>query len=133
MSTMTTTDWLAYCLAKPGAWRDEPWEGDLVAKVGQQDLRLSRGGAAHVDRAEVRDREAADLWLDRYPDAVTRSPYIGAHGWNVFTARRRPSPRTRSAELIDLSYELIVAKLPAGRSRPGVGQQAVGSRVPIGV
>jgi predicted DNA-binding protein (MmcQ/YjbR family) len=23
---------LAYCLAKPGAWQDEPWEGDVVAK-----------------------------------------------------------------------------------------------------
>jgi len=25
---------LAYCMAKPGAWQDEPWEGDVVAKVG---------------------------------------------------------------------------------------------------
>ena len=24
---------LAYCLAKPGAWQDEPWEGDVVVKV----------------------------------------------------------------------------------------------------
>ena len=23
-----------YCLHKPGAWQDEPWEGDVVAKVG---------------------------------------------------------------------------------------------------
>ena len=36
MSAMTTTDWLAYCLAKPGAWPDEPWEGDVVAKVGSK-------------------------------------------------------------------------------------------------
>ena len=21
-----------YCLHKPGAWQDEPWEGDVVAK-----------------------------------------------------------------------------------------------------
>ena len=25
---MTWDDLLAYCLAKPGAWQDEPWEGD---------------------------------------------------------------------------------------------------------
>ena len=24
----------AHCLAKPGAWPDEPWEADTVAKVG---------------------------------------------------------------------------------------------------
>ena len=31
---MTWGTLLAYCLAKPGAWQDEPWEGDVVAKVG---------------------------------------------------------------------------------------------------
>ncbi|HET9974513.1 MAG TPA: MmcQ/YjbR family DNA-binding protein [Streptosporangiaceae bacterium] len=31
---MTWEKLLAYCLAKPGAWQDEPWEGDVVAKVG---------------------------------------------------------------------------------------------------
>ena len=25
-----------YCLHKPGAWQDEPWEGDVVAKVGSK-------------------------------------------------------------------------------------------------
>jgi len=24
---------LAYCLSKPGAWQDEPWDGDTVVKV----------------------------------------------------------------------------------------------------
>ena len=31
---MTWGDLVAYCLAKPGAWQDEPWEGDVVVKVG---------------------------------------------------------------------------------------------------
>ncbi|HEV3379377.1 MAG TPA: hypothetical protein VG142_00085 [Trebonia sp.] len=31
---MTSEALLAYCLAKPGAWQDEPREGDVVAKAG---------------------------------------------------------------------------------------------------
>ncbi len=31
---MTFEEALDYCLAKPGAWEDEPWEGHVVAKVG---------------------------------------------------------------------------------------------------
>src|SRR5439155_704252 len=26
-----------YALSKPGAWPDQPWEGDVVAKVGERD------------------------------------------------------------------------------------------------
>ena len=33
---MRWTDLVAYCLAKPGAWQDEPWETDIVAKVGNK-------------------------------------------------------------------------------------------------
>ena len=33
---VSQTEWLGYCLAKPGAWQDEPWEGDVVAKVGDK-------------------------------------------------------------------------------------------------
>ena len=30
------------------------------------------------------DREAADLWLERYPASVSKMAYIGQHGWNTF-------------------------------------------------
>ncbi len=33
---MTYDELLKYCLAKPGAWQDEPWEGDVVAKVSDK-------------------------------------------------------------------------------------------------
>ncbi|MFC0100481.1 hypothetical protein ACFFKH_23530 [Micromonospora marina] len=39
---MTRDEMLAYCLAKPGAWLDRPWEGDEVVKVGS---RISRSSA----------------------------------------------------------------------------------------
>jgi hypothetical protein len=31
---MTWDDLLDRCLAKPGAWQDEPWEGDVAVKAG---------------------------------------------------------------------------------------------------
>ena len=34
---MTSEDIHAYCAAKWGAWEDEPWEGDVVFKVGPGD------------------------------------------------------------------------------------------------
>ena len=36
---------LAYCLVKPGAWQDEPWEGDVVVKVGSKIFAFGRTGS----------------------------------------------------------------------------------------
>lgn len=33
--------WLDYALSKPGAWQDEPWEGDVVTKVSDKTSRSS--------------------------------------------------------------------------------------------
>jgi predicted DNA-binding protein (MmcQ/YjbR family) len=112
--------WLDYCLAKPGAWQDEPWEGDVVAKVGDK-IFAFLGPMEAPDPAtpagiglKCGDREAADVWLDRYPGSVTRSPYIGQHGWNNFVLDGS-IPDDEIADLIDTSYELIVAKLPRAK------------------
>ena len=51
---MTWQELLTYCLAKPGAWQDEPWDGDVVVKVGQQDLRVPGVAAGLRGGAEMR-------------------------------------------------------------------------------
>jgi predicted DNA-binding protein (MmcQ/YjbR family) len=114
------TDWLDYCLSKPGAWQDEPWEGDVVAKVGDKIFAFL--GPMHTPDPDTPvgiglkcgDREAADVWLDRYPGSVTKSAYIGQHGWNNFLLDGS-IPDDEIADLIDTSYELVVAKLPKGK------------------
>jgi len=107
-----TTDWLDYCLAKPGAWRDEPWEGDVVTKVGPK-IFAFLGAIDPVTSIGLKwpDREAADLWMERYPGSAVTSAYIGRHGWNRITLDGRV-PDDEIADLVDQSYALVVAKLP---------------------
>ena len=111
--------WLGYCLAKSGAWRDEPWEGDVVAKVGPEGkgkifafLGL-HGGASSIG-LKCGNREEADLWLDRYPAAATRMAYIGRYGWNTF-ALDGTIPDDEVRDLVDGSYARVVAALPTSQ------------------
>jgi len=109
------TGWLDYCLAKPGAWRDEPWDGDVVAKVGEKIFAFL--GSAEGQTAiglKCGDRETADLLLDRYQGAASKMAYIGQHGWNTFSLHGTIPP-DEIRDLIDASYDLIVAKLPKSK------------------
>lgn len=114
LARVITSDWLAYALGKPGAWRDEPWENDVVAKVGDRIfVFLGGSGSGEITSIGVKcgDREEADEWLLRYPEDAVKMAYIGQHGWNTLVVGSRiPDDELRDA--IDTSYELIVAKLP---------------------
>ncbi|WP_350276820.1 MmcQ/YjbR family DNA-binding protein [Kribbella sp. HUAS MG21] len=115
MARLSASDILEYCLAKPGAWQDEPWEGDVVAKVGPKIFAFL--GAGSVGLKCGANREEADELVDTYPDDVSKMAYIGRSGWN--TVRFGGAvPDDEVLELIDASYETIVAKLPRSQ-RPG--------------
>ena len=77
---MRHADLVAYCLAKPGAVPDTPWEEDLVAKVGGKIFAFLGGGGVGLKCGRDAD-EAAELRL-RFPDTVTVMAYIGRYGWN---------------------------------------------------
>lgn len=111
---MTHDELVAYCLAKPGAQADEPWEGDLVAKVGGRIFAFLGGGGLGAKCGRDAD-EAAEL-RHRYPDAVSVMSYIGRHGWNAVTVDGTV-PDEELREIVDASYDAIVAKLPR-RLRP---------------
>ena len=109
---MSRWRWLDYCLGKPGAWQDEPWEGDVVAKVGDKIFAFL--GNENAIGLKCGDRETADLLLDRYQGAASKMAYIGKHGWNTFQLNGTIAP-DEIKELIDTSYDLIVAKLPKSK------------------
>src|SRR5580692_11107936 len=112
---MTWEELLAYCLAKPGAWQDEPWEGDVVVKVGAK-IFAFLGSGTSVGLKCGASREAADEWLLRYPDDASVMAYIGRSGWNTLRIGGA-IPDDELTEAIDASYATIVAKLPK-KDRP---------------
>jgi predicted DNA-binding protein (MmcQ/YjbR family) len=108
-----------HCLAKPGAWADNPWDHEYpVVKVGEGD----RGkifaflGSGGVGLKGGPNRDVADQWLERYPDHVKVMAYIGRSGWNDLSFRGE-IPDDELLEAVDESYRLVVSGLPA-KHRP---------------
>jgi predicted DNA-binding protein (MmcQ/YjbR family) len=116
---VTWDELLAYCLAKPGAWQDEPWDGDVVAKVGGKIFAFLGSGADSVGLKCGATREAADEWLARYPAHAAVMPYIGRSGWNSLQIEGA-IPADELLEAVDASYEAVVSKLPK-KDRPPPG------------
>lgn len=114
---MDRAELVAYALAKPGAWEDEPWEGDLVAKVHDKIFAfLGSDRPDHPDHVAVGvkcgfTRDEADEWLLRYPADASVMAYIGRSGWNTLRAGGTiPDDEIRDA--VDVSYDLVVSRLP---------------------
>jgi predicted DNA-binding protein (MmcQ/YjbR family) len=106
---------LRHCLTRPGAWRDEPWEGTVVVKVDQRIFCFVGDDTVGV---KCGDRIEADEWLLRHPDDATPMAYIGRSGWNTLKTGRGIDDR-EILEAIDDSYLLVVSKLPKKRRPDG--------------
>jgi predicted DNA-binding protein (MmcQ/YjbR family) len=111
---VTPEELLAYCLGKPGAWPDNPWDHDFpVVKVGpgERGKIFAFVGAGGVGVKAGASREVADEWLARYPEDAAVMAYIGRSGWNDL-AFGGAIPDDEILEAVDDSYALVVAKLP---------------------
>jgi predicted DNA-binding protein (MmcQ/YjbR family) len=113
---LTAAELLEHCLAMPGAWQDEPWEGDVVAKVGDK-IFAFLGSGDSVGIKCGNNREEADELVEAYPDDVAKLAYIGRSGWNSVRLGGAV-PDDEILELVDTSYRTIVGKLPKSRRPP---------------
>lgn len=104
---------LEYCLSKPGAWEDEPWDGDIVTKVGDK-IFAFLGDGASVGLKCGSSRDEADEWLLRFPEDAAVMAYIGRSGWNTLRLNNSISDDEIKAA-VDDSYTTIVAKLPKSK------------------
>ena len=112
---MTTADLLAHCLAKPGAWRDEPGEETVVAKVDEKIFCFVGHASVGV---KCGDRLEADEWLLRHPEDAAPMAYIGRSGWNTLQVGGGISDQ-EIFDAIDDSYLIVVSKLPKKRRPEG--------------
>jgi predicted DNA-binding protein (MmcQ/YjbR family) len=114
---VTPDEMLTHCLGKPGAWQDEPWEGDVVVKVGAKIFAfLGSGTAVGLKCGSTRDE--ADEWLARFPQDAEVMAYIGRSGWNSLRIGGA-IPDDELLDAVDASYRTVVSKLPK-KDRPPV-------------
>ena len=106
---MDGTQLREYCLAKPGAWPDEPWDGDAVAKVHVKIFAFLGDDSVGVKCGS--SREEADEWLARYPEDAAVMAYIGRSGWNTLRLSGA-IPDEDLREAVDESYAMVVSKIP---------------------
>ena len=119
---LTTAVLLEHCLAKPGAWADNPWEHDHpVVKVGEPPAGgkiFAFLGESTVGVKAGRTRDEADEWLERFPGDVEVMRYIGRSGWNTLTVGGA-IPDDEVLAAVDESYALVVSRLPRRHRPPG--------------
>ncbi len=111
---------LAHCLARPGAWEDTPWEGDVVTKVHDKIFAFLGGeeGSAGVGLKCGATREEADEWLARFPADASIMAYLGRSGWNSLRLGGE-IPDGELLEAVDESYARVVGRLPRKHRPPG--------------
>lgn len=113
---MTPDQLREHCLAKPGAWQDQPWDDNVVAKVSDKIFAFL--GSETVGLKCGSGRAEADEWILQYPEDASVMPYLGRSGWNTLRIDGA-IPDDELYEAVDASYDTVVAKLPRSR-RPTV-------------
>ncbi len=94
-------------MAKPGAAEDSPWEDHIAWKVGGKMFALSGEDSKHVMLKATKERQEQLIMMPH----IIMAPYLGHHGW-ISMEVIDDEAWDLCQELVDDSYDLVVAKLP---------------------
>lgn len=113
---MDSADAFGYALTKPGAWSDNPFHEDReLVKVANK-IFLFPGQVGDRPAITVKNTaEAVEELKQRYPTLASPAAYLNKRLWVRLIIDGVPDDEVR--ELIDDSYDLVVAKLPV-KDRP---------------
>ena len=101
---------IEYALSFPEAWQDEPWEGDVVAKVGKKIFVFFGGGNDDTVGVSVKLPDSCDEAL-AHPFTEPAGYGMGRYGWvSASFARGDAPPIDMLEEWIDESYRAIAPK-----------------------
>jgi predicted DNA-binding protein (MmcQ/YjbR family) len=96
---------LNFALDLPGAWPDEPWEGDVVAKVGKK-IFVFFGEAQISVKLPASGAEARGV-----PGAAPTSYGLGRHGWVTVPIKGKGAPAAGVLEdWVEESYRTVAPK-----------------------
>jgi predicted DNA-binding protein (MmcQ/YjbR family) len=108
----------AYALAKPGAWADSPWGEDHdVAKVGTKIFLFPSKQQGEPSITIKGTAEAIEELKQRYPELARPAAYLDKRLWAQLLIADVPDDEVY--ELIDDSYDLVVASLPKSKRPAG--------------
>ena len=114
---MTPEEIHAYCLAKPGAWEDFPFDDvTLVMKVGGKLFAIL--GHDRPLRISLKCLPERVEELRAQYAAILPGYYLNKNHWNTIVCDGSV-PDDLLRELVDLSYDLVFKSLPK-REREGI-------------
>ena len=101
---------LKHALSYPGAWQDQPWEGDLVAKVGKKIFVFF--GSASKDEVGIGVKLPIEGEFARSLPNCEPSGYgLGKSGWvNARFGLGQDVPVDMLKEWIDESFRAVAPK-----------------------
>ena len=123
MSSLRWEQVVAYALAKPGAWADEPWGEDAqVVKIGKKIFMFCGSPDTVPPAVSLRcEPDEVEVWRDRYPGSIGRAPYLGSRPWNRVVIDGSVDDALRT--LVDDSYDNVMARIPKRDRPPGWAPQ----------
>ena len=100
------------CMAKAEVTQEEPWPNDIVWTVRGKMFAICSGHDTGVSLKSTLEKQAA---LIQHPDIEVAS-YVGRYGW-VTVSPHDMETLDLALDLVDESYDLVVAKLKGGTKK----------------